>query len=419
MALFGSSVGYRGPRVGVAIVSNAPAPYRVHVHERIVREMPDVELTSVFLADKNIQAWKFDSLSHIGALNLGHGKSLNDVKGLGALWQDFRRGAELIRELRLRGTKAVVVSGYTSIECLMAVVWGRLASVPVFLTSDSNIAGDTSTGLKRIVKTALVRTIVKMVRGILPCGRMGRAYYQKYGAKDADMRDYPYTADPSLITGVTRGEIEDVMEKHGLDPDRKRMVCSGRHIHCKGFDLAIDAFNAVADERPEWDLVMAGDGELREELEAGVRPDLRSRVIWTGFIADQAELSAIYRASHVLVHPARCEAWGVVINEAAMARMAVIASDVTGAAADLVEDGVNGYQIPADNLGALIEAMLDTTLPVRLAQFRRSADVIVEEWYTKSDAIEGLRESLKSVGVLPAAREVVGHGTLRPAALSA
>jgi glycosyltransferase involved in cell wall biosynthesis len=408
-----SALGYTGPRVQVAIIANAPAPYRVHIHERIVSEMPDVALTSVFLASENIQAWTFGSLSHIGAMNLGPGRSLNDARTATSLWSDVKRGVTMIRELRRRGTRAMVVSGYSSIECLMAIVWGRLAGVPVFLTSDSNIAGDMNSGLKRLAKAALVRSVVRLVKVVMPCGQMGRAYFKKYGARDESMRDYPYMADPAGITDVTFEQVENAMAKYGLDPDRKRMVCSGRLVHIKGFDLAIDAFNAVADERTDWDLVIAGDGELRQELEARVRPDLRARVIWTGFIADQADLAAVYRASHVLVHPSRREPWGVVINEAVTAKMAVIASDVTGAAADLVEDGVNGYIVPTDNLPALIEAMQDTTLPVRLSQFRRSAEVKLEDWYAKSDAVMGLRKALRSVGALSDTR--LQPGVLQPA----
>lgn len=405
--------GYRGPKVPLAIIANAPAPYRVHVHERIVSEMPDVELTSVFLADTNLQSWKFGSLSHIGAFNLGEGLSLNDSSRLASPFGGLKRGVRMIRELRRRGTKAMVVSGYTSIECLMAIAWGKLAGWPVLLTSDSNIAGDRSTGLKRFVKNAALRTIVRMVKGILPCGQMGRAYYRQYGARDEQMRDYPYTGDPSLITDISYEQIEATMAKYGLDPDRKRMVCSGRLIQIKGFDLAIDAFNAIADERPEWDLVIAGDGEIRAELEARVRPDLKDRVIWTGFIEDQAELAAVYRASHVLLHPSRREAWGVVIVEAVTAGMAVIVTDIVGAAADLVEDGVNGYQIPMDNLEALTEAVLDTTLPVRLSQFRRSTGAKIEEWSSRSDAVMGLRSALRAVGALPSSQPE--RGSVQPA----
>lgn len=399
-----ATIGYRGSKVPVAIISNAPAPYRIHVHERIVDEMPDVELSSIFLADENIQSWKFGSLDHIGAVQLGRGASLNDAGGVRGRFAEFRRGVRLIGELRRRRVGAVVVGGYGSVECYMAMVWGRLAGVPVLMASDSNIAADNNAGIKRVVKTALLRTIVRLVRGLLPCGQLGRAYFKQYGARDEQMFDYPYTADPAPIADIAFDAVERVMAKYGLDPDRKRFICSGRLVDFKGFDLAIDAFNQVADERHDWDLVIAGDGELRAALEARVRPDLRDRVKWLGFVADQSELATIYKASHIFVHPARREPWGVVVNEAVIAGLAVIASDSTGAAADLVEDGVNGYVVPTDDLNALVETMLDSSLPVRLFQFRRSSAVKLEDWYQKSDAIKGLRKALRSVGALPSGR---------------
>lgn len=399
-----ATIGLRGSKVPVAIISNAPAPYRVHVHERIVAEMPDIDLTSIFLADENIQSWTFGSLSHIGALSMGRGKSLNDAKGLRGRFADIRRGFRVIGELRRRSVGAVVVGGYASLECLMTIAWGRLAGVPVLMASDSNFAADNNVGAKRVLKTAFLRTVVRMVRGLLPCGQLGRAYFENYGARAEQMFDYPYTADPAPIADISYDAVEAVMAKYGLDPDRKRFICSGRLIDFKGFDLAIDAFNEIADERHDWDLVIAGDGELRAALEARVRPDLRDRVKWLGFIADQAELATIYKASHIFVHPARREPWGVVINEAVVAGMAVIASDATGAAADLVEDGVNGYVVPTNDLSTLIESMRDASLPVRLLQFRRSSAVKLEDWYQKSDAIKGLRKALRSVGALPSGR---------------
>jgi len=399
-----ATIGFRGSRVPVAIIANAPAPYRIHVHERIVDEMPDVDLTSIFLADENIQSWKFGSLDHIGAVSMGCGKSLNDAKGLRGHLADLRRGVRVIRELRRRAVGAVVVSGYASIECIMAIAWGRLTGVPVLLTSDSNILADNNRGIKKFVKSVMVGSIVRSVKALLPCGKLGRAYFKKYGARDEQIFNYPYVADPALITDLGFEQIENAMAKFGLDPNRKRLVCSGRLVDLKGFDLAIEALNQIADERPEWDLVIAGDGELRAALEARVRPDLRARVLWLGFITEQSDLAAIYRASHVLVHPARREAWGVVINEALAASMAIVASEATGAAADLVEDGINGYVVPTDNLDALVEALRDTTFPVRLLQFRRSSAAKLEEWYQTCDAIAGLRKALRAVGALPSAR---------------
>lgn len=120
---------------------------------------------------------------------------------------------------------------------------------------------------------------------------------------------------------------------------------AARLVALKRYDAAIDAFARLAPERPDWDLLIVGDGEMRA-WQARVPAELRHRVIWTGFIQDPTETAALYRWSHVFVHPGDYEAWGVVVLEAAAAGLAMIVSNVVGAAPDLVRDGENGRLVP-------------------------------------------------------------------------
>lgn len=395
--------------VGLSVVVNAPAPYRVYLHERIAREIPEVDLTSVFLAEGNNQNWKFNDLSHIGAIQMGAGESVGGSgSGLGRKLRAFRKGVRVIRELRRRQTEALIVCGYSELECFMSLLWAKAAGVPVFLWSDSNIKGDRATGLKRFIKNAVVSRIVKAVTGVLPVGSMGRAYYARYGATPEKTFTVPIEGDMSTFQNVPDASVDTVRVKYGLDEERRRMVCSGRLDPVKGYDTAIEAFNEIADERPDWDLVMCGDGELRQDLESRVRPDLKHRVIWTGFIQSQAELAAIYKCCDILVHPARKDAFAVVIQEAVAAGLVVIASENTGAAADLVDDMFNGRIVPSDDREALVEAMIDATTPCRLSQMKRAAERQLDQWYEESDAIEGVREALEYAGVLddPEANEL-------------
>ena len=65
---------------------------------------------------------------------------------------------------------------------------------------------------------------------------------------------------------------------------------------------------------------MVGDGVLRADLERLVADlAISDRVKFLGFMDDQKTISAIYRASDVLVLPSDYEPWALVINEAAAA----------------------------------------------------------------------------------------------------
>jgi glycosyltransferase involved in cell wall biosynthesis len=166
-------------------------------------------------------------------------------------------------------------------------------------------------------------------------------------------------------------------------------------------DLLIDAFGAVAGERPDWDLVMVGGGPLRESLELRIPPDLRRRFVWTGPLDDQPAVSALYRSADVLVLPSDYEPWALVVNEATAAGLAIVASHVVGAAAELVRDGVNGRIFPAGDLAALTDALRDVTAPGRVDAMRAESAEALADWRRRGDPVEGLRAALTYCKILP------------------
>jgi glycosyltransferase involved in cell wall biosynthesis len=215
-----------------------------------------------------------------------------------------------------------------------------------------------------------------------------------------------FTLEPdySLIQDLPMGKVEEASHRFGLDPHRRRLVFSGRLIPLKRVDLLINAFAAIAGERPQWDLVIVGDGPLRDSLAAAVPDALRTRVIWTGFLGDQEDISAVYRACDVLVLPSEREAWALVINEAAAAGLAIVSSSVPGAAEDLVRDGVNGRIFPSGDLGALVDCLLDVTSESRLTAMKAASPVVLDEWRRRADPVDSLRQILRQFGLLPMPR---------------
>jgi glycosyltransferase involved in cell wall biosynthesis len=113
-------------------------------------------------------------------------------------------------------------------------------------------------------------------------------------------------------------------------------------------------------------------------------------------------VTAIYKASDVLVLPSDFEPWALVINEAAAAGMAVVASSVVGAAAELVRDGVNGRVFPPGDLRALADCLLDVTDPARVDAMKAASEGVLADWRRVADPIAGLRRGLEANGVLGA-----------------
>jgi glycosyltransferase involved in cell wall biosynthesis len=233
------------------------------------------------------------------------------------------------------------------------------------------------------------------------CGTNGARYYARYGATAEKTFLVPVEPDYRLIEECPVERTEAAREKFGLPAGRRRFLHCARLIALKSTDNIIKAFAKIAAERPEWDLVIVGDGPLRPGLEAMVPADLKHRVNFTGFTSEQATTAAIERCCDVLVHPGYSEAWGVVLLEAAAAGMAIIASDVVGAAADFVRDGENGRLVPPRNVDRLAAAMLEVSADgARLEGMKRRSREIGLEFRERADPIEGLRKALHRAGVL-------------------
>lgn len=383
-------------RPAVAILSNSCPPYRLHLHRRIVREMPQIKLHSVFTHEQTDVAQSFRAGEDIGAVSFGQGESMLRQRPL----HEYAKGGRIIDWMRRTDVRAILVSGYNDPGRLRIIRWCHRNDVPCLLVADSNIRNTVATGFKGWLKTRLLRQVVRWCDGMMVCGRLGREYFLQYGAPPERIYDFPYEPDYEMIQNLEPQYLEQIRQRFGLSPDRRRIVYSGRLISVKRVDLLIDAFAQVASRRPQWDLLIVGDGPLRNELEARVPESVRSRVQWAGYLDDQPAISALYRLSDVLVLPSDHEPWAVVINEAAAAGMALIASHVVGAAAELVRDDVNGRIFQAGDLSQLTSALEHVTGDADLPRMKAASTDVLNDWRRRGDPVAGLARALADNNVI-------------------
>ncbi|TRW96182.1 glycosyltransferase family 4 protein [Paracoccus sp. M683] len=151
-------------------------------------------------------------------------------------------------------------------------------------------------------------------------------------------------------------------------------LCIGRLSPEKGHLILLEAFAALRRECPGIRLVLAGDGEMRPQIEARIASlDLGDAVRITGWISarqvrDQLEACA------TLVQPSFIEGLPVVIMEAMAAGRPVISTYV-GGIAELVQPGQTGWLVPAGDVAALHDAMrssLDLSADARDAMARNA-----------------------------------------------
>jgi len=153
--------------------------------------------------------------------------------------------------------------------------------------------------------------------------------------------------------GLDRKFLHDVPGEPILP---RRLVCVGRICEQKGQLLLLEAVERLADQGVDYELVLAGGGEMCGEVEQFIADHhLASKVRITGWITgDQVREELL--ASRGLVLPSFAEGLPVVIMEAMALRRPVISTFVAGIP-ELVISGQHGWLVPSGDLDALVSAI--------------------------------------------------------------
>ncbi|CAG0998140.1 partial GDP-mannose-dependent monoacylated alpha-(1-6)-phosphatidylinositol monomannoside mannosyltransferase, partial [Gammaproteobacteria bacterium] len=175
-----------------------------------------------------------------------------------------------------------------------------------------------------------------------------------------DAAPYLKHASPRAFIGVVGDGFDpDEFEntptyKH----DTPYLLGMGRLVHKKGFDLLIRAFAQISSEFPQFQLLIAGDGEERgalEKLMDELPRSVRERIVLLGF-ADRAKTIALFCGCEFFVLSSRLEPFGIVVLEAMAAHKAVLATK-SGGVIDLMQPGINGWLVEANDADALARGM--------------------------------------------------------------
>lgn len=390
----------RDTRPGLMICSNVITPYRVNLHQLIVAGVPELKLHTMTTHGVADFDWQMNLPAEINPVNFSVAGESALEHPLRRPGSEIRKGARLIQYIKDHDVRAVVFNGYRYISYLRLMDYCYRNGIPAFLRSDSNIRSERPLSLlERAGKRRLYHWMMKRSKGVCSMGELGDQFFLKYGADPHRIYRVPYWPDYDLFATVDKVALDRFRRKYGLDDRRRYVMYSGRLISSKRVDLLIDAFVGLAAERPDWDLLVCGDGLLRDELQRRVPEGLRKRIIWTGFL-DCDDLVVAYHSADVLAVPSAKEPWALVVQEAMAAGMVVVASDVVGAAHEMIDDGESGRIFASGNTAALREALKDVTQSDRLAMYRQRSAAALCRYREEVDPVAEIRRALTDVGVL-------------------
>lgn len=170
----------------------------------------------------------------------------------------------------------------------------------------------------------------------------------------------------------------------------------------KGLKTLLDATNILKNKYPDLQLVIVGDGEMKEDYQKYARRiGLENIAIFAGSL-NSAQMVSAYQQAHIFALPTSSDSYPMVIIEAMACGLPVISTKI-GGIPSMIEDGKEGFLIHPHDHKILADKIKKILLDVQMAEsFSRAARKRVEKefsWCSRVQAYDNiLKKALEEVG---------------------
>jgi glycosyltransferase involved in cell wall biosynthesis len=239
---------------------------------------------------------------------------------------------------------AVLLHGYGSRTLLRALVWCKRHGARTLLTADSS-GGVASGGWRGRLRHAALPWLLARYDALLTMGDRSEDYFAALGVPRARMFRLPTMMDEAFWRA--RRERAELRARTraalGIESQAFVVLAAAKLSPRKRIGDLVAAARGMT-------LLIAGEGEEGERLRAEAGPETR----FLGFVNIDA-LPALYAAADVFVHPAQSEPYGMVLVEAAIVGLPLVATQETGAVGPtaIARPGVNVLVYRAGDVAAL------------------------------------------------------------------
>jgi len=201
----------------------------------------------------------------------------------------------------------------------------------------------------------------------------------------------------SRLSVIYTGVQNPLQSPTPLPFDPPVLVCLGRLVQAKGFDLALTALVSIHQHFPKIRMIIGGDGPERPKLEQQVAElGLEKTVEFVGWIEPSKVFELLNTATIVLI-PSRHEGLPQVACQAALMGRPMVATRVAGLP-EVVQHHETGLLIQKDDTRALTEAVLyllqHPDASTQMGQMARTRAMETFDWETCVAGYENLYKKL-------------------------
>jgi glycosyltransferase involved in cell wall biosynthesis len=284
----------------------------------------------------------------------GAGLDTLRASGVRHLGLDRRSRRDVLRFRRLlgelRAQRPHVLHAHKFGSNLWGTVIGRLARVPVIIAHEHTWSYE-GNRLRKLLDGQLI-------------GRLATAFV---AVSDADARRMVELEGvrPEKIVTINNAYVPSwhtaapgwsLREELGLPASAELVGTAAMLRPQKALDQLVTAFGAIAAERPDAPLVIAGGGECRESLEAQAAASRHGDRVH--FLGPRDDVDAIVRELDVAAMSSDYEGTPLFAFECFASRTPLVATDVGGLGA-IIESGRSGTLVPRRDPDALAAAIIE------------------------------------------------------------
>lgn len=127
------------------------------------------------------------------------------------------------------------------------------------------------------------------------------------------------------------------------DSDQKRIIFVGRMAKVqKGLDLLLEILDQILTKKPDWHIMIAGDGSDMQYFRESIRKSTWCRQV--ELLGNIKDIIPCYLCSSIALNTSRWEGFGLVVTEAMECGLPVVAFRTDGPS-EIINDGVNGFLV--------------------------------------------------------------------------
>lgn len=352
----------------VAVVHLLPAPYRLPLFERLLRDSTlEVRLFFTDRQAPNRPTWAVGTLPSDQRVVRLPEIAIPVFEKRGDILR-INTGLSKVFEWK---PDVVLVYGHNELTSILVALMCIVKRTPYAFFAEVSNSRDWSA--LRKASLILMSLLVRRAAVLVPASESCRSFYSYLGGRDDRMSLIPCVPDVEMLRSRSEalaGRRDDLRRDAGLS-GRFVVLFVGRLVEHKGVKELMGAVAEIRTRDPKVVVMLVGYGPMEEYVKAECAK-MSENARYIGFV-DDSRLFELYSMADLQIMPSWDEPYGVVCAEALAQGIPSIVTDTAGCV-DLVRDGFNGYVIPPGSSRAIAERILAiSTNPTLQASMKANA----------------------------------------------